>query len=254
MSESDPTHAILDRVEHRPWPLPSTPWIMFQSWQRLLFAHWPIPAARLEPLVPAPLVVEEFDGNGWVGLSPFHLEGLRLRGTPAWLVPPSDFPEMNLRTYVRVGGRPGIFFFSLDAGSRLAVKAARLLYRLPYEGAEMEIRRSDGWIHYRSRRREGPEAEFVGRYRPTSSPFRAPAGTLEHFLTERYALYTVLRNGRVLRGDIHHGPWRLCEAEAEIERNTVPGAHGISLPDTDPILHYSERQDTLIWPPARMEV
>lgn len=243
---SDPRE-ILDAVGHRPFPPSSDPWVMFQSWRRLLFAHWPLPPEQLRPLVPQPLELETFEGEAWVGLTPFDLHGLRARFTPA--VPgPSQFPELNLRTYVRLGDRPGIFFFTLEAGSDLAVAGARIFYRLPYHRASMEIREEDGWFHYRSERKGGG-ASFKGRYRPVGDVSEAARGTLEYFLTERYALYAVLRDGGVLRGDIHHRPWPLQPAEAEIEVNTVPGAHGIKLPDREPLLHYSARQDTLIWAP-----
>lgn len=241
------TTSIATAISHRPWPLPSTPWIMFQSWRELLFAHWPVPAKELRPVVPGELALEEFGGSAWVGLTPFRLTGLRPRFAPP--APGlSTFPELNLRTYVRVGDRPGIYFFSLDAASRLAVLGARTLYRLPYHHAEMRIREEDGWIAYRTGRVDG-EAGFTARYRATGPTFRAEPGTLPYFLTERYAFYVVLGNGRVLRGDIHHLPWILQLAEAVIETNTIAKAAGIALPDQPPIVHYSHRQDTLIWPP-----
>lgn len=245
---SDHIGAIEQDVGHRPWPLPQLPWIMFQSWRDLLFAHWPVPWETLRALVPAELVLERYDGSAWVGLTPFRLAGLRPRCLPA-LPGLSEFPEMNLRTYVRVGEKPGIFFFSLDAASWPAVWGARTFYRLPYRHAEMLVRPSGGWIHYQSLR-DGGAAEFVGRYRPTGSSFRAEPGTLEHFLIERYALYVVLRSGKILRGDIHHGVWSLQAAEAEIERNTMASAHGIALPEAAPVLHFAARQDTLVWPPV----
>jgi uncharacterized protein YqjF (DUF2071 family) len=113
----------------------------------------------------------------------------------------------------------------------------------------MKVGATGDWTRYRSERTTG-DAVFEGRYRPTGSASEPRYGTLEHFLTERYALFSVLRSGRVLRGDIHHTPWQLQPAEAEIIRNTVPAAHGITLPDTAPLLHYSGRQDTLIWAPV----
>lgn len=243
---SDPRE-ILNVVDHRPWPVPPDPWVMFQSWRRLLFAHWPVPPGQLRALVPDSLELETFEGQAWVGLTPFDLRGLRARFMPA--VPgPSDFPEMNLRTYVRVGDRPGIFFFTLEAGSDLAVAGARTFYRLPYHRADMEIREENGWFHYRSERKGGG-ATFRGRYRPSGDVAHARSGTLEYFLTERYVLYSALRDGGVLTADIHHGPWPLQPAEAEIEVNTVPDAHGIDLPDREPLLHYAARQDTLVWAP-----
>jgi len=239
--------AIERTTDHRPFPLPSRPWIMFQSWRELLFAHWPVPSELLRPLVPPELLLEEFDGSAWLGLTPFRMTDLRPRFLPA-LPGLSEFPEMNLRTYVRARETPGIYFISLDAGSRLAVLAARLGYRLPYHYARMRVVARYGWTEYSSRRRVC-EAEFVGRYRPAGPILRAEPGTLEYFLVERYALYTPLRAGTLLRGDIHHRPWAIQPAEAEIECNTVPAAHGISLGDREPLLHYSARQDTLVWLP-----
>lgn len=239
--------AITEDVSHRPWPLPRLPWIMFQSWRDLLFAHWPLPAERLRDRVPTELTLDEFDGTAWIGLTPFRVAGLRVRCLPP-LPDASEFPELNLRTYVRVDGKPGIFFFSLDAGSRLAVWGARTAYRLPYRRARMTIEAKDEWIDFRSRREEG-EAELSARYRPTGSASRPAPGTLEHFLFERYALYVVLRSGRILRGDIHHRPWWIQPAEMEITSNTVASAQGIRLPDQEPLTHFSSQQDTLIWPP-----
>ncbi|HUF31019.1 MAG TPA: DUF2071 domain-containing protein [Gemmatimonadaceae bacterium] len=243
------TGDIERRIAHRQWPLPRSPWIMFQSWQRLLFAHWPVPIEMLRPLVPASLAIEEFDGTAWVSITPFRLTGLRARFLPP-LPFISEFPEMNFRTYVRAGRKPGIFFFSLDAGSRLAVIGARATYRLPYYHADMDIGSDGEWVRYSSRRRSGTNAEFIGRYRAAGAAFQPRPDTIEHFLTERYALYTVLPGGFLARGEIHHGPWDLQPAEARIEVNTVPQAHGITLPDRPPLLQYSARQDTLIWAPS----
>ncbi|HEX7049060.1 MAG TPA: DUF2071 domain-containing protein [Longimicrobiales bacterium] len=243
---------------HRPWPLPAGPWIMRQSWCELLFAHWPLPPDILRPLVPARLALDTFDDSAWVSVAAFRLTGLRARGLPA-LPGLSEFLELNLRTYVRVGDAPGVYFFSLDAASRLAVMGARIFYRLPYFHARMSMERRDGWIHYRSRRRGGGDgegdgggaAEFVARYRPVGPAFNALPGSLDHFLVERYALYTTFPTGEVLRADIDHPPWPLQNAEAEITRNTVAEAQGIRLPAREPRLHFAARQDTLVWPPRR---
>lgn len=241
------THEILQHAEHRPWELPRIPWVMYQRWEDLLFASWKVPAERLRPLVPRGLELDEFDGSPWVSLTPFCLASLRLRVLPT---PPaaSRFLEMNFRTYVRHGTKPGIFFFSLDAASRTAVVAARATYRLPYRHAAMRMWRSDGWIHYESRR-TSRSAEFSGRYRPIGPATVPVPGTLDYFLTERYALYAVLTDGIILRGEIHHPPWSLQRAEARIERNTVAAAAGVDLPASSPVFQYAAAQDTLIWPP-----
>ena len=237
--------AILRETSHRPWPLPSRPWLMFQSWQRQLFAHWPVPASMLRALVPPPLALDDFEGTTYLGVTPFDLVGLHFRHLPPFPIG-SHFLEVNVRTYVRVGGKPGVFFFSLDAASLLAVVGARVSFHLPYYHADMRLEERDGEIAYRTRRSRS-DAELVARYRPTGAPLVATPGTLDHFLTERYALY-VVRGGRVLRGDIHHAPWRLQPAAATIERNTLAGASGVTLPDVAPLLHYSARQDTVLWP------
>jgi uncharacterized protein len=221
---------------------------MFQSWRDLLFAHWPVPAETLRPLVPPELILEEFDGSAWVSLTPFLLSGLRLRLTPP-LPGISEFPEMNFRTYVRVGDRSGIYFFSLDAGNALAVAGARAGYRLPYFRADMRIERHGEWVRYHSRRRDPSGATFTARYRPTGPPSFARTGTLDAFLSERYALFTVLRSGTVLCGEIHHPPWSLQPAEVEIERNSVPRSFGLELSEHPVRVRYSRRQDTLIWLP-----
>jgi uncharacterized protein YqjF (DUF2071 family) len=237
----------LAETAHRPWPLPERPWLMGQTWYDLLFAHWELPAEALRPLVPAPLELDLRDGRSWLGVTPFVVGGLRLRGAPP--VPRlSRFPELNVRTYVRYDERPGIYFFSLDAGSRSAVAAARRAYRLPYFHAQMSADRDLETVRYESRRVDsaGPPAELAARYRPTGSALPIEDGSLERWLAERYCLYVVDERGRPLRGEIHHSPWPLQPASATIQRNTMAAPLGLEL--SDPLLHYSARQDTLIWP------
>ena len=241
------TAAIERTVEHRPWPLPRVPWVLFQSWQDLLFAHWRMDPLLLRPHVPDQLELDLFEGDAWVGITPFRVSDLGPRGIVGF-TGGATFPEMNLRTYVRSGDRTGVYFFSLDAGSRSAVAAARTAFRLPYRHAQATIDETDGMVTYESRRDDG-SAAFQASYRPTDHAFEARPGSLEHFLVERYALFTVLRDGRVLRTEIHHRPWPLQPAEAEIRRNELAAAEGIPLPDAEPILHFSRRQDTLTWLP-----
>jgi uncharacterized protein len=240
-------HATLAVTEHRPWPLPRAgSWLMGQTWDDLLFAHWRVPVDAVREHVPPQLPVDTFDGDAWIGVTPFRVVGLRLRALPP--VPyVSSFLEVNARTYVTLDGKPGIWFFSLDAASRLAVEGARRGYLLPYFHARMEAARVDGSIDYRSDRREGGErpAELDATYGPTGNVFNAAPGSLEWFLTERYCLYTVDR-GRTFRAEIHHPPWPLQPAEAEIRRNTMPPP-GIRLEGV-PLLHFAARQDVVIWP------
>jgi uncharacterized protein YqjF (DUF2071 family) len=215
---------------------------MGQTWDDLLFAHWRVPTEVLREHVPEGVEVQEFDGSGWVGVTPFVVTGLRARGMlPLPLV--SSFLELNVRTYVTRDDKPGIWFFSLDASSQLAVEAARRLYRLPYFHARIGLRRRGNRILYDCARDDGKA--FSGAYAPVGERFTATEGSLEHFLAERYCLYAEDR-GRIFRADIHHRPWPLQPATAEIELNTMP-PDGIGL-DGEPLLHYSARQDVVIWP------
>jgi uncharacterized protein len=234
--------ATLAELEHRPWPLPAGRWLLAQTWAELLFAHWPVAVERLRPHVPAELVVETHGEHAWLGITPFRVTGLRFRGLPALPVV-SSFLELNCRTYVsHRGEKPGIWFFSLDASSRLAVEAARRLYGLPYFRARME-----GLPRYRCAR-VGAERPHVweATYRPRGPVAAARAGSLEHFLTERYCLYTTAGAGALQRAEIHHRAWPLQPAAAEVELNTMP-PDGLQV-DDEPLVHYAERQDVLIWP------
>ena len=218
---------------------------MQQTWHDLLFAHWPVSRAALRPLVPSELELDTFDEQCWVALAPFHMSGIRARFTPP-MPGVSALPELNVRTYVKHGGKPGVFFFSLDAGSRLAVWGARSTYKLPYFLADFELAESGGWMQYRCCRR-GSTARFRAQYRPTQPvKVRAP-GTLAHWLTERYCLYTVTGK-KVYRAEIHHAPWPLQDAEAEIHENTMAATDGIDLPQVAPLLHFSRRIEVLVWP------
>ena len=245
---SDFNYRILEETAHRPWPMPSGPWVMTQTWHDLLFAHWPVDAAALRNRVPDAFEIDLFEGEAWLAVVPFRMTNVAPRGVPAlpWL---SAFPELNVRTYVRAGDRTGVYFFSLDATNPIAVAVARGLFHLPYFTASMACPGRDGWIHYRSERsRSGPRrARFVGRYRPLGPPRPPTPGTIEHFLTERYCLFTTDGRGRPRSLDIHHPRWPLQAAEAELATNTMADANGFSLPPIPPLLHFSKRQDMVAW-------
>jgi uncharacterized protein len=241
-------HPSLERTDHRPWELPRGPWRWRQNWHDLLFAHWPVPAAELRAFVPDGVTIQEFDGTSWVGVVPFRMSGVMLRPLPdlPWV---SAFPELNLRLYVEVGGRPGVWFLSLDAANPLAVWAARRFFHLPYFHARMAIARDSDRIRYRSERlgRGGP-AVFRGSYWTTGGVFESMPGTIEHFLTERYCLYTQRKDGTLMRAEVHHRPWPLQPASLEIEENTMASAQGINLAGAPALLHFSERLDVIVWP------
>lgn len=238
---------------HRPWLPPDEPWIMWQEWHDLLFAHWAMPVEALRSLVPSILPLDTFDGQAWIGITPFHITDARPRTTPTipWI---SNFPELNVRTYVTLEGKPGVYFFSLDAGNPLAVTAARTLFHLPYFTADMDVQTTESGILYSSHRTDdrGAPADFIGRYRPTGDIFQASPGTLEYFLAERYCLYTLDDQGTIYRCEIHHRPWPLQPAEAEIQRNTMAAGDGIALPDSPPLLHFARHQPTIVWRPMQV--
>jgi len=227
----------------------SGPWILRMRWHDLLFAHWAVEPGVLRSHLPAGLELDTWEGKAWLGVVPFRMSGIGPRGLP--LLPGvSAFPELNLRTYVIAGGKPGVWFFSLDAGSRLAVRVARLAFHLPYFDAEMGcIEDAEGWIGYRSRRthRGVVGAEWVGRYRPVGESFRSVAGSLEWWLTERYCLYSADGSGRLYRGKIDHEPWRLQRAEARMDRCDMTRLLGMELPAEEPHLLFARELPVVAW-------
>jgi uncharacterized protein YqjF (DUF2071 family) len=204
---------VTDQTAHRPWPLPKTSWVLSMRWHDLLFAHWPVRVDLIRPLIPDVLEIDTFDGWCWIGVVPFRMSGVRPRYVPI----PLAFPELNVRTYVKTRGRSGVWFFSLDAASWLSVRAARWL-GLPYYDAQMTVQVQGDVVEYDSVRthKNAPLAEFNARYSPTTEPYQAAPGTLDHWLTERYALYGALKPDRVVYGEIHHLPWPLQRARSRI--------------------------------------
>jgi uncharacterized protein len=221
---------------------------MTQTWHNLLFAHWPLDAQQLRSKVPSVFELDSYDNQAWIGLVSFQMSNVRPRGVPAlpWI---SAFPEVNVRTYVRFADRPGVYFFSLDAGSTVAVHAARTLLNLPYHVATMTVTPRESGVEYHSRRAHASMGEFIATYGPSGSPFVADQDSLDYFLTERYCLYHLEHHGAPYRIEIHHPPWYLQRAYALMTRNTMAEVNGITLPDRGPLLHFVKRQDMVAWPP-----
>jgi uncharacterized protein YqjF (DUF2071 family) len=224
---------------------------MAMRWHDLLFSHWPIDGRFLRPLIPPALQIDTYEGQAWIGVVPFRMTGVRPRYVPP-LPGLSAFAEINLRTYVTAENKPGVWFFSLDAANRLAVWGARWTYHLPYYFARISVHEKDGWIVYASTRRSGGTACFAGTYGPTGEPYRAAPGSIDHWLTERYCLYAADGKGRLFRGDIHHTPWPLQPAAAEIQSNTMTAPLGLNLPPTPSLLHFARRLDVIAWRPERV--
>lgn len=220
---------------------------MHQRWAELGFLHWPVPVAALRDLIPRALTIDTFDGKAYVGLVPFTVTGAR-----PMLMPPlpwvSDFHEVNVRTYVHLEGRdPGVWFFSLDASNAVVVAAARALFRLPYHHARMELSADAGGIDFRSARRKTREAACALRYAPLGTPTPATAGSLDHFLVERYVLYTAAK-GKLWQGRVHHSPYPLQKARAEVSRETLIAAAGIERPgEAASLVHFARAVEVEIF-------
>lgn len=226
---------------------------MEQAWHDLLFAHWSYPVDTIRALLPSGLQPDAFNGQAWIGVVPFQMRGVRGRWLPA-LPGVSTFPELNVRTYVTLDGKPGVYFFSLDAASKTAVLGARTAFHLNYYHALMSISRGPRGIEFLSRRTDtrGKAADFTARYRAVGKGVRPTPGSLEYFLTERYCLYSVSGSGRVYRLNIHHGPWLLQAAEAEVDPAHLLAAAGIPRPGGKALLHFSAVQEMIGWLPERV--
>ncbi len=225
---------------------PGGPWVAAQAWEDVLFAHWPVPADALNPLVPAGLELDTFEGRAWIGVVALRIVGSRLRGGP----PARAFPEINVRTYATAGGLPGVLFLSLDAGSPAMVAVGRHVYGLPYLRARMTAGREGDAIDFRSLRidRRAPAAAFEARYRPAGPAVPSAPGSLEWWLTERYRMYSAGRRGRARWAEVRHPPWPLQPAEAEIALNTMTRPFGHE-PDGPPVLHVARRVEARFWRP-----
>ena len=231
-----------------PHPAPGA-WALHMSWHDLLFMHWPVSAAVLRPRVPQELEIDTFGGEAWLGVVPFHMTGVRARYFPG-LPGLSAFAELNVRTYVSRRGRGGVWFFSLDAANAVAVHVARRAYHLPYYTARMSVGRGageQGEVRYTSTRTHAaaPPAQFSARYRPTGPVYRAQAGNLDYWFTERYSLFAADPQGRLYRGEVEHARWPLQPAEAEIESNTMTEGLGVAPPRSAPLLHFAAELDVV---------
>lgn len=238
---------LLAQTAHRPWPVPDQRWLMFMRWTDLAFLHWKVPADALRVHLPSGLELDTYDGDAWLGIVPFRMEGVRFRGLPP-IPTASTFPELNVRTYVRAGGRAGVWFLSLDAGSRLAVQGARAGLSLPYFHARMRLTSRSTAVEYESLRldRRAPPASFRAEYEPDGAVQPPVADALEHWLTERYCLFGRSRADRLYFMEIHHVPWPLQQASVRIEQNSMAD-HVFPIHGMQPLVHFARRQDVVAW-------
>lgn len=221
---------------------------MHMNWHDLAFLHWPVDCKQLASLLPSGLELDTFEGQAYLGIVPFEMRSVFARRLPE--IPFTNiFLELNVRTYVRHGDRRGVWFFSLDAANALAVWGARRLFHLPYFCARMSSRWSNGFLEYQMVRNhpEAYPAHFHAKYRPTGPVYRSQPGTLEHWLTERYCLFSQDRRFRLHRAEIVHRPWALQPAEVEISTNNLHQEWGIHLTDSPPLSHFVRFTEVLGW-------
>lgn len=238
---------LLQIQGNRPYPPPAEPWIMWQAWSHLLFAHWTVTAEALRPFIPDTLQVDTYEGMAWLGVIPFEvlITPRGLHHTPL----KHHFNEINVRTYVTYQNHhPGIYFFSLDANDVFSVLGARLTYRLPYYDAKIKCTYHNGTTYYRSARRRETNIGFSGCYQPTSDVFQSLPGSLEYWLTERYCLYTRDPKNHLYVGEIHHPPWQLQRAKVDITSNTMADFLSLDSPTVPVHILYAKYQEMLAWP------
>ena len=238
-------HPALLHTGHRPWELPARNWTMRQEWLDLAFLHWEISPQEIRTHLPPGVELDLYGGTAWIGVVPFDMKGVTRRGFPAprWF---SDFPEINVRTYVTMQGKPGVWFFSLDVPSRLAVWGARKFYYLPYFHAAMQTSREGEMVRYDHRR---GDLVFRAEYRPLET-IDAAADSFETWATERYCLYTADRKGRVYRGQVHHPRWPLQRAEIDLAENNLLRNWRIGA--RHPSILFSRQLPVVVWPLERV--
>jgi hypothetical protein len=223
---------------HRPWPLPRSPWAQAQTRRDILLAHWRVPIDVLARLLPVEVAADTFDGEAWLNVSAYRVTGLRVRGLPP-LPGLSTFPQLEVSTPVTVDGYPGLWLFQIETAKQIVVEASKRTHRFPAYRARISTGRDAVGFHFDATR-DGLELDAV--YAGRGSEFSPGPGTVEHFLTERYALYTA-DGGRLYRAQVHHAPWLLQGAAGEVRSATLA-----PLPiEGEPYLLYSTAQDILLW-------
>lgn len=241
-------HKEFYETEQRPFPLPHKPWVMTQTWNNLLFSHWPVPSVLIKDLVPSSLEVDLYNETAWIGIIPFYVNHMRFRGLPniPYL---HSYLELNVRTYVTYKGIPGVYFFSLDANKWMNVIGAKIGALLPYRYATMDMKVEDLTVHFHSERKYSTNPKIILNltYRPTSDVYLPNFDSLEYWLFERYCFFTA-KGKHLYRGDIHHDRWRVSDAEISLYANSMAPFLPEHYIESQPLVHYSTKKQVFAWP------
>ncbi len=238
-------HPAFQQTSHRPWPLPAGKWLLTQTWLDLAFIHWEIDYDDLRARIPAELEIDTYDRKAWIAIVPFDMKGVTFRGCPKWS-PLSDFPEINVRTYVTYQGKPGVWFFSLDIPKKFAVWAARTFFHLPYRFGGVSTSDYSGTIQYES---QVKDEFFKATYCPVGKSTWDPS-SFEKWSTERYCLYCQSKHGTLYRTEVHHAEWPLEVANLDVDRNSL--LTNFKIKERHPSVLFSKRIDVVAYPPERL--
>jgi len=230
---------------HLPFPMPNRSFALSQEWRDLTFMHWKVDPKRLKPHLPDGLEIDFFQGDAYVGVIPFVMKNVRPKSLPS--VPGiSTFAEFNIRTYVVKDGQPGVFFLTLDAKSLMTCFYAPRAYGLAYRYAKAKVKKQGETLHWHSRR-TSDGVQLIGSSTPSGSIQTADSATLEHFLFERYCLYTE-HKGCLRRAYVYHQPWNFHEAEVNLETNSLLESYDMGLDVLAPdLVHYSKGLPVKTW-------
>ena len=240
-------HPAYQQVAHRPWPLPTRRPLLSQVWNNLLFIHWRMDLGQVRQVVPEPLEIDTFNGEAWIAIVPFDMKGVTFYGLPP-ISKLSDFPEINVRTYVKFDNKPGVWFFSLDVPSKLAVWSARTFFHLPYRYAEVDVTEQGERIHYQHKMNDN--IEFEAYYHPTD-PADAKTDSFETWATERYCLYCQSKAGHIYRTEVQHPKWPLYKAELNLVSNRLLKNWHVG--EQHPSVLFSKHIDVLAYTPERIK-
>ncbi|QXD23596.1 DUF2071 domain-containing protein [Opitutia bacterium ISCC 51] len=238
-------HPAFVQTDHRPWPLPNGNWLLSQQWLNLAFIHWEIDPDQLRAEIPSELTLDLYDGKAWIGIVPFDMKGVTFRGLPA-IAPLSEFPEINVRTYVEYKGKKGVWFFSLDVPKQFVAWTARTFFHLPYRRAQVEVILRDQSVHYSHQMKH---SAFEATYKPTQT-CHWDNDSFEIWATERYCLYCQSKRGQLYRTEVHHPQWPLEKAEISFQKNTL--LNDFEIGDQHPSVLFSRSIDVIAYPPTAL--